>query len=73
MSKRGSKSKSNPNPERGAAAMGGHEEEEEEEEKTPHRLLVAQIIEKHITSTFRGHFLAIIGNLALPDFMNGKK
>ena len=47
--------------------MGGDEEEEEEE--TPHRILVAQIIEKIITPIFSGHFLAVIGNWALPDFM----
>ena len=52
---------------RGSSAMGGDEEEEEEE--TPHRILVAQIIEKIITPIFSGHFLAVIGNWALPDFM----
>jgi hypothetical protein len=58
--------KSKPDRAAGAAAMGGRDEEEEE---TPHRLLVAQMIEKKITPIFKGHFLAIIGHWALPDFM----
>ena len=67
-----SKSKSKRGSVAASAAMGRHEEEEEEEEEEEaisHHILVAQIIEKTITPIFEGHFLAVIGNWALPDFM----